>query len=409
MHTNYYQLPPDGVGKKIFARKTMMLRYKNKILDFAEGTIVHGEDSGIDGMVLQIEIFGTTSGMLIMNYTNADNETQNSYIPGELLTVNGISMGYADTFEDFFSNVSNITSFVNPRNGLKVGRGGQAYVRYLEGDQLLDASGKSKISVDKKTGIYLFSERAINKQMSTTINGGAYITYNSGNCVLHTGTTSGDYIDIMTDKFHPVSPDQSLYMEFVMQSGDWGKMGLDRQAGFYYDLNGVFLEIRDLSMCLVTRSNATGSIVDTKICQPDFNIDTVDGNGPSRFILDFTKINKYWIDYSPFNRVRFGTFDDTGNRLTIHIETLSNTTFGPRINASALPLRFEMKNIADTASASEMTIYHTIATLEGDDTQHINHLTTVSNITTVTSGAWMPIISGRPTALKMVISTELWQ
>lgn len=402
MHTNYYQLPPDGTGKKVFSRKTKILSYTGRTGTFTEGETVVGASSGLSMRIIYDEQFTGTTGVLVLAYLNESNEDTTNWTDGENLQIDAATIGQADGIgEEFYGNMSSLVSHDNPYNGLLIDHHGQAYIRYLEGDQLLDASGKSITSQQTKYGIYHFSEDALNSQLSLITSGGGSVSYDipSHSVTMETTNASGDHVHIMSDKFHPVEPDQSLYCEFSMSSGDNGKTNLLRRAGMYYELNGFFMELHDLDFSFIIRSNSTGSVVDTHVTQADFNGDPGDGTGISRFTIDFTNLNKYWMDYNPNNRIRIGTFDEKGGRITFHTEVLSNSSTLPSINCSALPIMFELKNDDTTASSSEMKVYNCTVTLEGEPTKHLHKFEKSSSEVTVTSSEWTPIVSIKPDTL----------
>lgn len=399
MNTNYYQLPPDGVGKKVFSRKTKILYYANKTGTWKIGDIVTGLSSGLSMEILADHIFGATHGYIALKYLTRHNEASTNWINGEELVVNAISIATANgTGEDYFNNTSTITSFNDPYIGLKIDPQGQAYVRYLEGDQLLDAGGKSKNSQETTIGIYHFNNLAVEEQCVVTTSGNGSYSYDipSHSITLQTDNTSGDSVSIKSDKFHPTSSEQGLYTEFILQIGDEGKDNVTRRGGLYYESNGFFLELEDGNMYFAIRSNGTGSVVDTYIPQSEFNVDKLDGTGPSLYSLNITNINKYWMDYSPFNRIRFGTFDATGNRVIMHVEVIGNDSPNPRVNSSALPINFEIFNTNSTASPSNMTIHQAIVSVEGCPEWRKRKFEKSSDEVLVTSNEWTPIISIKP-------------
>jgi len=62
-----------------------------------------------------------------------------------------------------------------------------------------------------------------------------------------------------------------------------------KRVGLFDDNNGVFLELNDTGLCIVQRTNVSGSIVDTKYYQDEWNMDKFDGGGLSGMNFDITK------------------------------------------------------------------------------------------------------------------------
>jgi len=60
--------------------------------------------------------------------------------------------------------------------------------------------------------------------------------------------------------------------------------------------------------------------VDYKVAQADWNLDVADGNGPSNFNLDVTKIQMAYMDYSWYGagKIRFGFKDTYGHVIYTH-------------------------------------------------------------------------------------------
>lgn len=403
MHTNYYQLPPDGTGKKVFARKTKILYYTGKTGLFPAGEVIIGTSSGLQMNIIFDESFTASTGVLVLAYQNESNESTISWVDGEDLTVDAVTIAHADgTGEDYMSNMGSIVSHDNPYKGLLIDVHGQAYVRYLEGDQLLDATGKSMQSKETKVGVYNFSQHDLDDNFSVTLSGGSTLTQDTtaNRAVLNCTTAQGDKVVVMSDKFHPVGSDQGIYGEFILASGDIGTIGLRRRAGLFYERNGIWFERNELdNLRLITRSDATGEVIDTIIENVDFNVDPADGTGKSGYQLNLTKINKMWLDWAPSNRIRFGTFDESGQRMVFHIIQCAGAHNIPPINCNALPVRFEEECLSGTASPSVMYIYDSTVSLYGDASYEKHQYEKSSDEITCTAAAWTPILSIRPNDL----------
>ena len=89
-------------------------------------------------------------------------------------------------------------------------------------------------------------------------------------------------------------PGKSLQIinTFVMNSS---KANLRQRVGYFSTDNGIFLEQSD-DVYFVKRSKVTGSVVDTKIAQSSWNIDPMDGTGPSGLTLNLAYPQILWID-----------------------------------------------------------------------------------------------------------------
>lgn len=153
-------------------------------------------------------------------------------------------------------------------------------------------------------------------------------------------------------------------------------------------------------MYVVVRSNVSGSVVDTRVPQSQWNIDRADGTDSIGFDLDVTKANMYWIDlqWHGAGRVRFGVYEPEGARIAIHSFKFANTSdYYPYMRTASLPLRFEQRNNSATISTSQMrfasaVVKHTSKTvINGDKFSHRTIMRSISN----TDGE-VPLFSFRP-------------
>jgi len=84
--------------------------------------------------------------------------------------------------------------------------------------------------------------------------------------------------------------------------------GVTKQIGYFDDDNGLFLEDNGTNLGVVVRSSVTGTVVDTRVAQADWNLDVLDGAGASTKLLDMSKAQLLVIDFEWLGtgRVRFG-------------------------------------------------------------------------------------------------------
>lgn len=86
--------------------------------------------------------------------------------------------------------------------------------------------------------------------------------------------------------------------------------------------------------------------VDLKVPQSQWNIDVCDGNGPSNFLLDTTKIQMAYMDYSWYGagKIRFGFKDTYGHVTYVHEFTHNNRETEAYMRSGNLPARYEILN-----------------------------------------------------------------
>ena len=86
--------------------------------------------------------------------------------------------------------------------------------------------------------------------------------------------------------------------------------------------------------------------VDTRVGQADWNIDKADGDGPSGYTLDITKIQMCYMDYSWYGagKIRFGFKDQNGHVKYVHEFKHNNRLTESYFRSGNLPARYEIEN-----------------------------------------------------------------
>ena len=273
-----------------------------------------------------------------------------------------------------------------------------------------DAFGRLRTS----TPLTLFdsSHRYKDNGLWTTSSGtGATTSFdsNAGLVTLNTTTTSGSEIIRETTKVFSYQPGKSLLVmsTFVMNAA---QTNLRQRVGYYGASNGMFLEQNGTTISFVERSAVTGSTVDTKVAKADWNIDPMDGSGPSGYTLDLTKAQILWMDveWLGLGTVRIG-FIINGEFVHCHSFHHANLITSTYITTASLPLRYEITNTAATASSSTMKqICSTVLSEGGYELRGLQQAigtTITAPYSMTTAGTFYPIVSIRlkSTALDAII------
>lgn len=187
---------------------------------------------------------------------------------------------------------------------------------------------------------------------------------------------------------------------------------LRRRTGYFDGNNGVFLEQTTGDLRWVVRSNTTGTPSDAVFAaQADWNLDRLDGSGPSGATLDVTKAQRMAIDlqWLGVGRVRVG-FDIGGRVVEAHEFNFSNTLTTPYMTTANLPLRSEITNTGVTAGANTMKdICSSVMSEGGDENFGRGNLGTASNgITPIAVTARRPVLSIRPALNYFGIPNRAW-
>lgn len=191
---------------------------------------------------------------------------------------------------------------------------------------------------------------------SDEIVGTASVSYlaNESTALLSIGTAQGDKVTRESRRVFPYQPGKSLQ---VMQTFVFApaKAGLRQRAGYFSRQNGVYLEQDGLNKYLVLRSYTSGSVVNTRVAQADWNVDRLDGTGPTDLVLDLSKAQIFVTEYEwlGVGSVRVG-FMINGVFVTVHQFNHANEISSVYMTTAALPVRYEIENTAATTSTSAM-------------------------------------------------------
>jgi hypothetical protein len=169
-------------------------------------------------------------------------------------------------------------------------------------------------------------------------------------------TTSGAYVYAETKKVFAYQPGKSLSVlnTFVMNPA---KANLKQRIGYFGSDNGFFLERSGTTgVYFIKRSKVTGAVVDTQVVQENWNIDRLDGTGPSLLTLnlDNPQILFMDIEWLGVGSVRMG-FVINGQFIhchTFHHANLDSSDKGAYMQTACLPIRYEIENTGTTASNS---------------------------------------------------------
>lgn len=98
--------------------------------------------------------------------------------------------------------------------------------------------------------------------------------------------------------------------------------------------------------------------VDTKTSQSEWNLDRCDGEGPSGFLFDSTKIQMAYFDYSWYGagKIRYGWKDQNGHVIYVHEYKHNNRLNESYFRSGNLPGRYEIEN--GPAPTTSPTLFH---------------------------------------------------
>lgn len=239
-----------------------------------------------------------------------------------------------------------------------------------------------------------------NDKWDTAVNAGGASTYVAAeSCInLTVPVTSGAYVYRETKRVFPYQPGKSLLAmsSFVFAAA---QTNLRQRVGYFSTENGVYLEQDGDTVYFVLRSSVSGSVVNTRVPQSEWNYDKFDGAGLSARNLDLSKAQIVWFDleWLGVGDVRCGFIVEGRFTLahTFHSDNINSTTY---MTTAVLPLRQEIENTGVIASgATAKQICNTVASEGGY--QGFSRRRSVSTgstpVTLATAGTTYPIIALR--------------
>lgn len=186
-----------------------------------------------------------------------------------------------------------------------------------------------------------------------SVNGTAVHDVNNSAAILATGSGTKDDSAILQSKnYIRYQPGKSQLIFISGVLGD-GVENVSRKIGYFDNNNGIFFEQIGSNFYVVKRSKSSGTVVDTKIEQASWNVDTLDGTGTSGITLDIAAPQIFGIDleWLAVGRVRLFLVIN-GCPVVIHNFSHANLAgSGAYMTTANLPVRSEIVNL-DTASGS---------------------------------------------------------
>ena len=184
------------------------------------------------------------------------------------------------------------------------------------------------------------------RRWNTKVTGSASYAHDADEGLMELTVTSasGDEVLRQTDRVFSYQPGKSLLVmnTFTMASA---QTGLRQRVGYFGKDNGIYIEQDGTDKYIVKRSGITGSPSNTRVAQANWNVDTLDGKGPSGVTLDLSKSQIFWMDieWLGVGSVRTGFVID-GQFIVCHIFHHANSITGTYITTATLPIRYEITN-----------------------------------------------------------------
>jgi hypothetical protein len=108
----------------------------------------------------------------------------------------------------------------------------------------------------------------------------------------------------------------------------------------------IYPDYRGTSLTGTNRAVIT-KVIETRIPQSQWNLDKLDGTGPSSMLLDITKMQMWFIDYSWYGAgtIRYGIRDNKGQVIYCHKIVHGNSQIEAYMRTGNLPARYEVNTL----------------------------------------------------------------
>jgi len=246
----------------------------------------------------------------------------------------------------------------------------------------------------------LSGERRYDWSSATATGGTVTFDFNANVRKLNVTAASGSEVVRESIWCFPYQPGKSLLVmsSFCMSPS---KTGLRQRVGYFGSNNGIYFEQVNTTKNMVIRSSSSGSLVEERISQSNWNTDKLDGTGPSGLTLDTAATQIFWtdIEWLGVGTVRTG-FVINGQFIICHKFNHANdpaftTTY---MGSATLPCRYEITNTGATSGVSTMKQICTTVISEGGYTASTQVFTAGTGITVkrlASQGTYYPIASIR--------------
>ena len=197
---------------------------------------------------------------------------------------------------------------------------------------------------------------------------------------------------------HLYQPGKSLSWMSTCVFGD-GVDGIRKRVGYFNDQNGIFFEQDGKNFYATLRSDVLiPGPTDQRISQSAWNLDRLDGTGPSGVRLDFSKTQLLTSDmqWLGVGRVRWG-FGISGSFVYCHEIVGANASGSVYMSNPNLPMRYEIENVSAATSGTLEQICSSVIIEGGYETKGLIRSIDrgITPVTNVTNDGLVPIISIR--------------
>jgi len=168
---------------------------------------------------------------------------------------------------------------------------------------------------------------------------------------LEVGSSAGDEVLRQTNRVQRYIPGRQGEVSMTVIFGT-PTTGIRRRFGLFDELNGFFFEDSGdgTYRCVLRRNSALGVVDEKSFTRDEWNVDPLDGTGPSGITADPTAIQHMSIEYEWYGAGMIEwNFVINNNKYPIHRIFHANYHDHTWAAKAALPIRIELTNVAGTA------------------------------------------------------------
>ena len=260
-----------------------------------------------------------------------------------------------------------------------------------------DAFGRQMVTLPFTLGDYKHLY-GIDPNFIDNITNGASIQYVPHHACarLTTSSDSSSRVVHQSKFYHHYMPGKS---QLILTSFNFyaATPNVTKRTGYYDDSNGIFFEqAGDGTLSFVIRSYVSGSPVERRVTQANWNKNKCNGVGPNAFNMDITKTQLVFIDFQwlGVGRVRVG-FVHESEYVVAHIFDNSNDQSTVYMSTPNLPIRCEAVNTGTTTGAYFDQICSTVISEGGYIEAGTDWAISSPTLRTLVAGATLPIMAIR--------------
>lgn len=232
----------------------------------------------------------------------------------------------------------------------------------------------------------------------TTGNASSTFSEYAGGVFLNVGESAGDEIIRQTRNVIQYIPGRSNEVTFAIRLNPFEE-GVRKRFGVFNEFNGTYFEKGVDDYYLVIRRNTPDGVEERRVSRSEWNVDQLDGTGPSGLDFQEDKIQMFSLEYEWYGAgvVEYKVIFDN-NSYPLHRFNSANIEELPWSNTPFVPIRFELTNVAGTSGTHQILVGSSAVSSEGDEVplgREQNITTPLTGVTTGDANVFVPVLSIR--------------